>query len=192
MKRRWHESQSPTKLTISRCYEMGWDWVWACVHGCLSAGQLAVKTTFKKMCSYRDQRDVWVTLVWCCMLRVSRLTRPFWKIIPTRPWLDSKTAPRASLWHFVINVTTVNSFPRRQKAHHGAGNAQRRPAKLLPRVCNGSSRLICIMVFWEVTFMGWKNVHTGTQFSWGFEKFKSPLTRCKIIIQRLYMSVRAL
>lgn len=117
--------------------------------------------------------------------------RTLWKISPTRPELDSKTVLRALLWHFVINVTTVNSFPHRQKAHHRAGNAQRRPAKLLLGVCNNSSRLICIMVFWEVTFMGWKSVHTSTQFSWGFEKFKSLLTR-EIIIQGFYMSVRAL
>lgn len=124
-------------------------------------------------------------------LHVSLLTRFLWKINPTQPGPDSKAVLRVSLWHFVINVTTVNSSPHRQKAHHRAGNAQRRPAKLLLGVCNNSSRLIYIMVFWEVTFMGWKNVHTSTQFSWGFEKFKSLLTR-EIIIQGFYMSVRAL
>lgn len=131
--------------------------------------------------TYRNQRDVWVTLVWCCR---SPDIRGRLEISPTLPRLDSKKAPWASLWQVVINVTTMNSFSYRQNAHHRAGNTHRRPAKLLLRVCNNSYRLICIVVFWEGTFMGWKNVHTSSQFSWGPEMFKSLLTCCKIIIQR--------
>lgn len=161
----------------------------ALIHSAYQRGIFPGKWTETVKYTYRNQRDVWVTLVWCCR---PPDTRGRLEISPTLPRLDSKKAPRASLWQAVINVTTMNSFLYRQKAHHRAGNTHRRPAKLLPRVCNNSYRLICIMVFWEGTFMGWKNVHTGSQFSWGPEMFKSLLTSRKIIIQRHYTSVRAL
>lgn len=80
---------------------------------------------------YRNQRHVWVTLVWCGS---SPDTQGCLEISPTLPSLDSKKALRAPLWQAVINVTTTNSFSYGQKAHHPAGNTHSRPAKVLLRV----------------------------------------------------------